>query len=169
MVVFAAAAASAAQPPASIVQFAREVRNASFPDLAGVRISYWSFRSATDFFQSRPTIRGYKVLINNNPALLTAPDDGIKAILAHEMEHICWYRERPRWKLIGLIRLLRTSSDANWERATDMRTIKRGYGPGLRSFRLWLYRQISPGAAERKKVIYMTPEEIAAALEDKAK
>jgi hypothetical protein len=162
-------AAVAAEPAASIVQLAREVRSAAFPDLAGVRISYRSFHSSADFFQSRPGIRGYTVLINDSPVLLTAPADGLRAILGHEFEHICWYRARPRWKLIGLLRLMRTSSDAKWERETDLRTLSRGYGPGLRQYRLWLYAHIPARAAERKKMLYMTPDEIAAALRDKAK
>src|SRR4051794_530342 len=87
-VLIAAAFAMAAEPPPSIGQFAREVRGTSFPDLAGVRISYRAFQSTTDFFQSRPSLRGYTVLINASPALLTAPADGVRAILAHEFEHI---------------------------------------------------------------------------------
>lgn len=165
----AAAATAAAEPPASVLQLAREVRTASFPDLAGVRISYRTFQSQTDFFQSRPGLRGYTVLINSSPILLTAPAGGVRAILAHEFEHICWYRERARWKLIGLLRLMRTSSDAKWERDTDSRTIRRGYGPGLVEYRLWLYAHIPPRAAERKKLTYMTPDEITSALHDKTK
>jgi hypothetical protein len=160
-----ATATLAAAPPDKIVQLAREVRVSSFPDLDGVRIQFRSLRSSSDYFRSLPAVRGYFILISDNPVLDTAPPEAIKAILAHEFEHICWYRSRSRWKLAGLVRLLKTSYQRRWETDTDFRTIRRGYGTGLRDYRLWLYRHVAPAVAVRKKRIYLTPDEITAALE----
>lgn len=164
MLVLASATLSAA-PSDRILQLAREVRVRSFPDLDGLRIQFRSFRSSSDFFRSRPSLRGYVISISDDPALDTAPPAATEAILAHELEHICWYRSRSRWRLLGLVRLLSTSYQQKWETDTDLRTIRRGYGKGLRNYRLWLYHHVGPAAAIRKKRIYLTPDDIDAALQ----
>jgi len=115
--------AQSAAAPDHFIQVAREVRDASFPELAGVRVSYHVLHSTTDFFRSRPGLSGYVVSISDNPVLATAPAEAVRAILAHEFEHICWYRFTPKWRLVGLLRLMWTAGQSRWERDTDRRTV----------------------------------------------
>ena len=66
--------------------------------------------------------------------------------------------------LMGLVRLLSSSFNSRFERKADLQIIALGYGPGLQSYREWLYRNIPASRMEEKKRDYFSPEEIAAIL-----
>jgi hypothetical protein len=142
-----------------------QTRHVTFPELSRVDIQLRTLRSRADFFRARPRFPDFfrpapmRYVLFVNPAV-SADSEAIQAIIAHELEHISYYSQRNRWRLLGLVRLLSTAAQAKWERATDRRAVARGYGPGLIRYREWLYRNVSAKTAERKKRIYLTPEEI---------
>jgi len=65
---------------------------------------------------------------------------------------------------MGLVQLVSSSFTSRFERTADLQTIELGYGPGLESYRKWLYRNIPPSRLEEKKRDYFSPVEIEAIL-----
>jgi len=63
-----------------------------------------------------------------------------------------------------LVQLLSAPFAARFERGADLEAIALGYGPGLESYRTWLYRNVPPNRMEEKKRDYFSPEEIEAIL-----
>jgi integrase len=106
----------------------------------------------------------YLVLFNPEAAARQVPADALEAIMAHELAHIEYYDRRRRIALLGLIRLVRASFTVRFERGADLRAIALGYGPGLESYRRWLYRNIPASRIAQKKRDYFSPEEIEAIL-----
>ena len=94
----------------------------------------------------------------------TAPDEAREAIVAHELAHIAYYANGNRLHLFGLLRLIEKNFRQSFERRADLDTIERGYGEGLKQYRLWLYQHVPPKALAEKKRDYLSPEEIEAAL-----
>jgi hypothetical protein len=142
----------------------------SFPELRGADVQIREFRSDSDYFRTRFGIpqfvfgRQMRYLIFVNPRAVDAgvPKEAVDAILAHELEHIVWFQNRKRIRLLELVRLSSSTYTIRFERDTDLRTIRRGYASGLREYRIWLYRNIPAGKVARKKRTYLTPEEITA-------
>ena len=66
--------------------------------------------------------------------------------------------------LVSLVLLLSAPFAARFERAADLEAIWLGYGPGLESYRVWLYRNVPPSRMEEKRRDYFSPEEIEAIL-----
>jgi hypothetical protein len=151
-----------------------EVQAASYPELPALpapkdaKIEIKLFDSSSDYFQTRFTFTSFlfkkrlRYLLRVNRKLFAdgVPEDGLRSILAHELGHVVYYRSRNRLALLGLVRLVCKGFTAHFERRTDLEAIQRGYGDGLKSYRLWLYRQISPGKIEEKKRNYFSPLEI---------
>ncbi len=145
-----------------------EVRAASYPELKTAEIEIKLFDSPSDYFQTRFTFTSYlfknrlRYVLRVNRRLFTAraPEDGVRAILAHELDHIVYYRAGNRLALLGLTRLACRNFTARFERGTDLEAIARGYGEGLKSYRLWLYGHIPSGKVEEKKRNYFSPAEI---------
>lgn len=150
-----------------------EIIPASFPELEGAKIKVKLFKSKSNYFKSRfstfrfLTFREMRYLIYVNPAVFekNAPEEGIRAILAHELSHVLYYRRKNRLELIGLIGLTDRSFTAKFERKTDLEAIKRGYGAGLKQYRRWLYDNVPAKDLEGKKRDYFSPEEIDLILE----
>ena len=130
-----------------------EVQKASFPELAGVRIKVRELRSRQDYFQARFGT------VYANPAVLTldAPEDGLRAIVAHELSHLTYYRSVSKWRLL---RLMRTKAAIAFEKDADRQAIRRGYAVGLKHYREWLYLHVPATALPMKKRKYLTPAEI---------
>ena len=63
------------------------------------------------------------------------------------------------------MRLVSAPFAARFERGADLEAIALGYGPGLESFRTWLYRNVPASRMEEKKRDYFSPEEIEAILQ----
>ncbi|HMY75880.1 MAG TPA: hypothetical protein PLQ88_28925, partial [Blastocatellia bacterium] len=145
-----------------------EVRAASYPELKTAEIEINLFDSPSDYFQTRFTFTSYlfrnrlRYVLRVNRKLFSAgtPEDGVRAILAHELGHIVYYRTRNRLALLGLTRLACRDFAARFERGTDLEAIARGYGEGLKSYRLWLYGHIPPTKLAEKKRNYYSPAEI---------
>ena len=70
------------------------------------------------------------------------PPVGLRAIIAHELAHIHYYRAQSRMGLLSLGRLLLPTFNTRFERQADLEAIALGYGPGLQEFRKWLYINI---------------------------
>jgi hypothetical protein len=148
----------------------REIRGASFPQLAKVDLQLREFHSQADYFRTRFSVPRFLFLqrmryfVEVNPALfgLEAPPDGICAVLAHELSHVVSLEHGNRIRRLSLVRLLSKSYTAQFERKTDLEAIRRGYGDGLKSYRTWFYAHIPAVALPAKRRNYFSPEEIEA-------
>jgi len=148
------------------------VRRASYPQLQNAEITVHDLRSDYVYLETRFTISSYfferrlRYMLSFNPEALArgVPQDGLRAIVAHELAHIDYFQSESRMGLMGLVRLLSSSFTVRFERKADLQTIALGYGPGLQSYREWLYRNIPPRRMEQKKRDYFSPEEVAAIL-----
>jgi len=116
----------------------------------------------TSFFFARRL----RYMIRFNPEALArqVPPDGLRAIVAHELAHIDYLNRQSRMGLVSLVQLLWARFAARFERGADLEAITLGYGPGLESYRAWLYRNVPPSRMEEKKRDYFSPEEIEAIL-----
>lgn len=141
-----------------------------FPSLQGVSVRLEPLNAKHDFFQSRPDIgtlltpwRDTEYIVYVNPRIFTMnlSQDAVEAILAHELLHTEHYREDGLLGMLwALLAQIFSSVEVSYERGLDIRAIERGYGPGLKSYRHWLYQNLSGDAVAGKKKNYLTPEEI---------
>ena len=104
----------------------------------------------------------YFVDVNADLFREQAPADGVSAILAHELVHIVALSRGNRIRRFGLVRLISGRYTAKFERGTDLEAIQRGYGDGLKKYRVWVYTHIPPAKLPDKLRNYFSPEEIAA-------
>jgi len=152
----------------------REVKAKSFPELARVDLRVGSFHSPYDYFRTRFSLSRFLLLrqmryfVDVNPAVFKhqAPPDGVCAILAHELMHVVSLSRGNRIRRFGLARLLSKRHTLKFERGADLGAIHRGYGNGLKSYRVWLYPHIPPSKLQQKLHNYFSPEEISAIQKD---
>lgn len=145
-----------------------EIIEESFPELKTANIEIKSFRSDLNYFKSQFSVARfltfqklhYTVLVNPEVFRRNAPMAGIRAILAHELAHVLYYRRKNRFELFTLARLADKDFTARFERRADLEAIARGYGDGLKLYRAWLYQNIPSKMVEAKKRDYFSPEEI---------
>lgn len=146
----------------------QEIVEESFPELKDESIKVKSFRSEKTFFKAQFSIARYltfrklqtTIFINQLVYQRGAPNNGLRAILAHELSHILYFKEKNCIQLLGLVGLANGGFNAKFERRTDLVAIERGYGEGLIEYREWLYQNVSKKSADGKKRNYFTPEEI---------
>jgi hypothetical protein len=105
------------------------------------------------------------IFVNPSVYLRKAPEEGIRAILAHELAHALYYKSGNRFRLLGLAALVNGGSTAKFERRADLVAIEKGYGAGLIKYREWLYENISDKQIIVKKRNYFTPEELKILIE----
>jgi len=148
-----------------------EIIAASYPELKGADIRIKPFRSRSDYFKARFGFPQYffsrmRYLVFANPRVfeLRAPEAGVRAIIAHELGHILYFKRRNRVRLMGLMRLTSKRFSAEFERWADLKAISLGYGEGLKEYRRWLYRNVSASKLAEKQRNYFSPEEIDAIL-----
>ncbi|MEO8024993.1 MAG: hypothetical protein ABI823_00885 [Bryobacteraceae bacterium] len=152
----------------SIPQAMLRVENASFPELTGVDVRSRTFHSRSDFLKTGfsfvrfflPLRMRYFVKINPEMFPRGVPEDGLCAILAHELSHVVELSRGMRIRRFALIRLLSKSYTARFERRTDLEAIERGYAAGLAAYRTWIYSNIPPEDLPQKRRNYFSPEEI---------
>lgn len=150
-----------------------EVLEKSYPELKSKKIEIQTFKSESDYFQSRFSfgkmlaLQKMRYIIFVNPKVFekNAPESGIRSIIAHEIAHVLYYSKRNRFELIGLARLSSKDFTQKFERGADLEAIARGYGDGLKDYRNWLYQNIPAKNLEEKKRNYFSPEEIDLILE----
>ena len=90
----------------------RDVQASSFPEMARKGIRVQQFARESDFFQARFSIwrflTGRKmqcvIRVNSAAELLTASEEGRRAIVAHELAHVTCYAKGNRHRLFLLIR-----------------------------------------------------------------
>ena len=100
------------------------------------------------------------IRVNSAAALLAAPEEGKRAIIAHELAHVAYYANGNRLRLLGLIRLPSKGFRERFETRTDVEALRRGYAQGLKQYRIWLYQHLSADVLREKRRDYLTPEEI---------
>lgn len=146
-----------------------EVRQTSFPELAGADVVLNELRSAADYFISGTELRtllnprrtrAYIVYVNPKLFRDPPPRAAIRAVLAHELSHVVDYSRRSAPGLTLFTFQYLTRDEAGYERLTDLATLGRGHGCGLIAYREWLYPRVSPRVAAAKRRTYLTPEEI---------
>lgn len=153
-----------------------QVLKDSYPELKDATIQVQTFRSEADYFRMSFSFgrflfgreMGYFIKVNPRVFQLNAPEEGVRAILAHELGHAFNFHRKKRIHLLGLFRLFSKNYTARFERRTDLQAISRGYGEGLKAYRQWLYGNIPAGKMADKRRNYFSPEEIAA-IESKVK
>jgi hypothetical protein len=147
-----------------------DVVKASYPELSRAKISVKEFTSEGDYFRAQfsisrfATFRALNFIIFVNPGVYErgAPEAGIRAIIAHELAHVTYYRAHNRFQLLGLARLKDKDFNAIFERKADLIAIERGYGDGLIDYREWLYNNIPADRLREKHRNYFSPDEIKA-------
>jgi hypothetical protein len=145
-----------------------EIIEKSYPELKTSKIEIKTFLSDSNYFKSQFSISrfltfqkiNYVIFVNVDVFRRNASEAGIRAILAHELAHILYYKRKNRIELLGLAGLTNKSFTAKFERKADLESIARGYGEGLKTYRQWLYQNIPPKNVEAKKRDYFSPEEI---------
>lgn len=153
-------------------KFVSAVINNSFPELEKAKIKIKTFESESNYFKAQFSYTRYltfqkmRYTIYVNPEVYrrAAPETGIRAILAHELAHILYYRRKNRLQFFGLLSLTDKSFTAKFERKADLEAISRGYGNGLIEYRNWLYKNIPAKVLQEKKRNYFSPEEIRAIM-----
>lgn len=157
----------------------QEIRRADYPELSRATVQVTEFESDDSFLQAQPARRSlfddpseriYEIQVN--PRLLECPptSEALNAILHHEFEHLVEYTEWSGTRIIahGLRYLVSESFRIDYERATDLKTLKKGFASGLIDYRNWLYPRLTPSQLEVKRRTYYTPEEISQWLKDRA-
>ena len=145
-----------------------EVRATSYPELRNADIRIKTFNNKADYFRvsfsSTRFLFGrrmrFVVLVNPKVFNLGAPAEAVRAILAHELGHILYFKQRKRIELLGLVRLASKKFTARFERWADLQAISRGYGEGLKEYRVWLYGHVPNERLAEKKRNYFSPEEV---------
>jgi hypothetical protein len=145
-----------------------EIIAKSYPELKPAKIDIKTFQSDSNYFKSQFSVSRfltfqklhYVVFVNPEVFRKNAPAAGIRAILAHELAHVLYYKRKNRFELVGLANLADKSFTVKFERRADLEAIGRGYGEGLKSYRRWLYENIPAKETEAKKRDYFSPEEI---------
>jgi hypothetical protein len=148
------------------------IRTSSYPELQTTQIQARPFESTSDFFRARPRIPDvfmkknlrYVILVNPRAYELEVPEDGVEAIIAHELSHVAYLKKRNRLKHLALLRLLSGSFVRDFERRTDLEAISRGFGEGLKVYRHWLYHHIPQKNLAAKRRDYLSSQEIDAIL-----
>jgi len=154
--------------PEWAVRLVHDVRSSSFPELLDRDICVRQFAGSPDYFQARFSIwrfltvrrMRYVIRVNSAAALLAAPEEGKRAIIAHELAHVAYYANGNRLRLFGLIRLASKGFRQRFEKRADVQALQRGYAQGLKQYRIWLYQHVSAGVLQEKRRDYLTPEEI---------
>ena len=126
------------------------------------------FESRSDYFLARFSMlrfltgqrMHYTIRVNSATALLAVPEEGKRAIIAHELAHVAYYAAGNRVRLFGLIRLASKGFRERFEKRADLDALRRGYAQGLKQYRIWLYQHVTGSVLKEKKRDYFTPEEI---------
>ena len=148
-----------------------QVITASYPELKGADIRIKPFRSRSDYFKARFGIpqfffarMRYLVFVNPRVFEQQAPEAGVRAIIAHELAHVVYFKKRNRLRLLGLMRLTSNQYTVRFERRADLMAISLGYGEGLKEYRRWIYQYLPASRLVDKRRTYFSPEEIDAIL-----
>jgi len=157
---------------AHISELTEKIKSVSFPELKQMEVQVKLLQSNSDFFRTRFGLPQFffskkmRYLVKVNPKVVPfqAPEEGLEAIIAHELSHVVYYAQGNRLRLFGLTRLVSKDFTVCFERRTDLQAISRGYGERLKTYRQWLYQNVPPDKLEEKRRNYFSPAEIDAIL-----
>ena len=161
---------------AHVEQLVDGLLETSFPELADVNVRISTTSSEIAYFVSQPDFksllnpfkqRAYVVrasprLFTHDGSLPDLSEHAAEAILAHELCHTVDYERglknlvKAAWTQLG------GDAEVRAERRTDLEAIQRGFAGGLAEYRRWIYPTLPEEAAQRKREVYFTPEEISA-------
>lgn len=149
-------------------EIVKKIIGEAYPELRPEDVSVKTFYSRSNYFKAQFsfsryfTFRRMRSIIYVNPLVYerNVPEDGLRAIIAHELAHASFYLGRNRLKLFGLLRLASADYTRDFERGADLVAISRGFGEELIVYREWLYRNVPPDKVVRKERNYFTPNEI---------
>lgn len=145
-------------------------------NLTDIQFSYHEIKSPAYFFESNfgmgRVILGknhYKIGVNPLVFEKEIPRDALKGVLAHELVHTEDYVSGSTLGTILPIgvKLLNKKSKRQYERKTDLKVILKGLYNELLAYKKWQYPLLSPKDLEKKKLEYLTPEEIELIVENK--
>tara|TARA_R110000868_G_scaffold127493_6_gene335211 strand:- start:10282 stop:11268 length:987 start_codon:yes stop_codon:yes gene_type:complete len=104
----------------------------------------------------------YRVGVNPKIFALDIPSLALEAVLAHELEHTSDYVQKKF--VTGIIpigiRLLFKKHRYLYERRTDLKTLLKGYGPGMVRYKRWQYHLLGPDELKIKRENYLSPAEV---------
>ena len=91
-----------------------EIRTTSYTELRDASFEIKTFASSSDYFRASFSFgrfftgrkMRYAVLVNPKVFDLPVPEAGVRAILAHELGHAFYFKQRNRIELLGLARLI---------------------------------------------------------------
>lgn len=142
-----------------------------FPEISSSKIKVSTFDSDAYFLQAQPAMktilkksakRLYEVQLNLR--LLACPPEtsSLEAILVHELEHVKDYESWSSKKIASHALKYVTDNNfrAKYERATDLKTMEKGFSQGLIGYRLWVYQWLTPKQLKVKQRFYFSPDEI---------
>lgn len=99
--------------------------------------------------------------------LKNLPYNGQIGVIGHELAHTVYYLDKSAWQItkIALDYARSTNYQKQFERATDLRTIKHGLGYQLRSMSEYIHHKIDQNKALEKEIgmlkeNYFSPKEI---------
>ncbi len=164
---------------ADLLPLLREIIAEAYPELKDISLSMGRFSESDSFFQSNFELHSlfseqpiYRIEVNPRIWQLSLPPLALKAVLAHELAHTRDYHlgqsagvNRVQNVLCVLNQLRLYESLRSYEHRTDLQAIFRGYGPGLKQYREWLYPLLNAEALLRKQEVYYTPAEIDALMQ----
>jgi Zn-dependent protease with chaperone function len=97
----------------------------------------------------------YLVFVNPRVFEMQAPEEGVRAIIAHELAHLVYFKRRKRVRLVGLVRLTSNRFTAKFERWADLKAISLGYGEGLKEYRQWLYSNVPSSKLATSRKLFL--------------
>ena len=108
--------------------------------------------------------RIYVVKISQKLYANSPGDKALRGILTHEIGHLDDYAHRSTFGLAGLGWDYAFTDDNDdviaYEKSIDEKALRFGYGEGIKAYRIWLYAQLTPEKAAKKRRTYYTPEQI---------
>jgi len=156
--------------PTDLQSHVNSVKIKSFPELSSIRVSLEEVNLKKSFFATDVKNlfkfwmdRDY--VIRFHPSILNSKisAESLDAILARELSLIAMYIKMSNFELVVLALRYHFGSNkfqADFERETDVRTVERGYREGLKSYREWIYTQLSKEEVGEKKKLFMTLDEL---------
>ncbi len=163
-----------------IMQIEKEVQGLiqhGLPELCGYSIEINVFKDPVDLFRANfksylqvfktPHKRIYRIQVNTQWLGDLPPQIALRAVLVHELTHILSYTQMTTAELIELGRKYdKADFQRNYERNTDLLTLRRGHALGLLEFRKWQKSHLSDDEFIKKMDIYYSIEMILAWMKD---
>lgn len=141
----------------------------AYPELAGIDYRLYFFRHDTIRFRSNITVRSllwgkrkYRIGVNRSVLADPPPPAALRAVLAHELAHTLYYHQRTRGQIIKTARIFwNRRAQIDFERATDLVAIARGFAPGLAEYRAWIRDRMPTSATAKYYETYYDVDDLA--------